>query len=66
MKRKLWVLVAVLAMMVMTVGTASGIQAAIRDASQIEDVAYVCRHRYWSSRRACWWRPGPCRAPRRR
>ena len=23
-----------------------------------EDVAYVCRHRYYSSRRVCWWRPG--------
>jgi hypothetical protein len=41
----------------MTVGTASGIQAAIDGASAIEDVAYVCRHRYYSSRRVCWWTP---------
>ena len=42
----------------MTVGTASGIQAAINDTNALEDVAYVCRHRYYSSRRVCWWRPG--------
>jgi hypothetical protein len=42
----------------MTVGTASGIQTAIDNASAIEDAAYVCRHRHYSSRRACWWRPG--------
>src|SRR5438045_1413510 len=42
----------------MTVGTASGIQAAIDGTSAVEDVAYVCRHRYMSSRRACWWQPG--------
>jgi phage terminase large subunit-like protein len=40
----------------MTVGTASGIQAAIIDGtSAVQDVAYVCRHRYWNSRRVCWW-----------
>jgi hypothetical protein len=42
----------------MTVGTAAGIQAAIADTSAVEDVAYVCRHRYYSSRRVCWWTPG--------
>jgi len=42
----------------MTVGTASGIQAALDGTSAVEDVAYVCRHRYWSSRRACFWAPG--------
>jgi hypothetical protein len=42
----------------MTVGTAAGIQAAIAGTSVVDDVAYVCRHRYWSSRRVCWWRPG--------
>ena len=41
----------------MTVGTASGIQAAIDGTSTVEDVAYVCRHRYYSSRRVCWWTP---------
>jgi hypothetical protein len=42
----------------MTVGTASGLHAAIADTSAVEDVAYVCRHRYYSSRRVCWWTPG--------
>jgi hypothetical protein len=42
----------------MTVGTATGIHAAIADTSAVEDVAYVCRHRYYSSRRVCWWTPG--------
>ena len=42
----------------MTVGTASGIQVAIDDASAVQDAAYVCRHRYYSSRRVCWWTPG--------
>ena len=42
----------------MTVGTASGIQAAIADTSVLDEVAYVCRHRAYSSRRVCWWRPG--------
>ena len=38
----------------MTVGTASGIQAAIADTSVLDEVAYVCRHRAYSSRRVCW------------
>jgi hypothetical protein len=42
----------------MTVGTASGIHAAIADTSALDEVAYVCRHRYYSSGRVCWWRPG--------
>jgi hypothetical protein len=50
----------------MTVGTAAGIQAAIDNTSSLEDVAYVCRHRYWSSRRVCWWRPGGFYRPWRR
>jgi hypothetical protein len=41
----------------MTVGTASGIQAAIVDTNVAEEVRYVCRHRWRSSRRVCWWRP---------
>jgi len=49
----------------MTVGTASGIQAAI-DGTSLEDVAYVCSHRYYSSRRVCWWRPGGYYRPYRR
>jgi hypothetical protein len=42
----------------MTVGTAAGIQAALADTSVLDEVAYVCRHRGYSSRRVCWWRPG--------
>lgn len=42
----------------MTVGTASGIHAAIADTSVLDEVAYVCRHRGYTSRRVCWWRPG--------
>ena len=42
----------------MTVGTAAGIEAALADTSALQDVAYVCRHRFTSSRRVCWWRPG--------
>ena len=50
----------------MTVGTAPGIQAAIDGTSLVEDVAYVCSHRYYSSRRVCWWRPGGYYRPYRR
>src|SRR3954453_22637665 len=42
----------------MTAGTASAIETAIDNLSAVEDAAYVCRHRYYSSRRACFWRPG--------
>jgi hypothetical protein len=41
----------------MTVGTASGLRTAMDNASSVEQVVYVCRHRYYSSRRVCWWRP---------
>jgi hypothetical protein len=49
----------------MSIGTAAGLKAAIADTSMVDDVAYVCRHRYWSSRRVCWWRPGGYRWHRR-
>jgi hypothetical protein len=42
----------------MTPGTVPGIEAALADASAVQEVVYVCRHRYLSSRRVCWWRPG--------
>jgi hypothetical protein len=42
----------------MTVGTATGIKAGLAETSAIDEVVYVCRHRYWTSRRLCWWRPG--------
>ena len=41
----------------MTVGTAAGVQAAIADTSALQDVAQICRHRFFTSRRVCWWRP---------
>jgi hypothetical protein len=42
----------------MTVGTASGIATAVEETGALDPVVYVCRHRYYSSRRVCWWRPG--------
>ena len=39
-------------------GAAHGIQSAVEDGNLVEDVAYVCRHRGYSSRRVCWWQPG--------
>ena len=42
----------------MTVGTAPGVQAALADTGVVDEVVYVCRHRYYTSRRLCWWRPG--------
>ena len=44
----------------MGIGTAAAIDMAVTDMSVLEDAAYVCRHRYYSSRRVCWWT-----APRR-
>lgn len=41
----------------MTVGTVAGIQAAIDGTNLIEDVRYVCRHRWNTSGRRCYWRP---------
>ncbi len=41
----------------MTFGTAAGLNAAVVDGNLVEDVAYVCRHRGYSSRRVCWWVP---------
>ncbi len=40
----------------MTVGTASGIRVALADTSMRDEVVYVCRHRYVSSRRVCSWK----------
>jgi len=42
----------------MTVGTAPGVKAALAQTSIVDEVVYVCRHRYLTSRRLCWWRPG--------
>jgi hypothetical protein len=42
----------------MTVGIASGLRAALEETSVLDEVVYVCRHRYYTSRRVCWWRPG--------
>jgi hypothetical protein len=41
----------------MTLGTASGLRSAIEQTASVEDAVYVCRHRYWSSKRRCWWQP---------
>ena len=50
----------------MTPGTAAGIETAIDNILAVEQTAYVCQHRYYSSRRVCWWRPSYRRAWRRR
>jgi hypothetical protein len=50
----------------MTVGTAAGIQAALADEALAQDAAYTCRHRFYTSRRFCWWSPGFRRYWRRR
>jgi hypothetical protein len=42
----------------MSVRTVAGVQAAVAGTSPAAQVAYVCRHRYYTSRRVCWWRPG--------
>ncbi len=42
----------------MPVGTAQGIKAGSAETSAVDEVVYVCRHRYFTSRRLCWWRPG--------
>ena len=42
----------------MAVAPATGLQAAIEEASDILDVRTVCRHRYYSSRTGCYWVPG--------
>ncbi len=61
----------------MTPGTAAGILGAVQDTNLVEDVRYVCRHRWQTSRRVCWWTPSrphyrpyhrpyrPYRGPRR-
>lgn len=41
----------------LTVGTASTMRAALEETGMLNEVAYVCRHRYYTSRRVCWWRP---------
>jgi hypothetical protein len=41
----------------MTIGTAPGIAAAIEASNLLEDVRYVCRHRWNTSGRRCYWRP---------
>jgi hypothetical protein len=43
----------------MTPGTASSIQAVLAGRSLHDPAAYVCHHRIHTSRRLCWWRPGP-------
>ena len=38
---------------------APSMQIAVDNANAVEEVRYVCRHRYYSSRRVCWWQPRP-------
>jgi hypothetical protein len=39
----------------MGVGTAAAIDYAVNETSLLEQTAYVCRHRWRTSRRVCWW-----------
>lgn len=41
----------------LAVGTAPALEAAIAETDLLQDAAYVCRHRFYTSRRLCWWRP---------
>jgi hypothetical protein len=67
MRRSLLLLAAALAIataapaQAMMAGTASGIGAALADIGVLDEARYVCRHRFSTSRRICWWRPGPYR-----
>jgi hypothetical protein len=55
-----------------TLGGTAGLQSAASGLAAVQDVRYVCRHRYYSSRRVCWWEPSyrrpwwPYRRPWRR
>lgn len=42
----------------MTVGSAAAIHAATEGSSLVQDVAYVCRHRYYGSGRYCFYTGG--------
>ncbi len=42
----------------MSVGPGCGNAAAFDATNALDQVVYVCKHRYYSSRRVCWWRPG--------
>jgi len=44
----------------MGIGTAAAMDDALHESSLLEGAAYVCRHRWRTSRRVCWWT-----APRR-
>jgi hypothetical protein len=39
----------------MGVGTAAAMDYALHETSLLEEAAYVCRHRWRTSRRVCWW-----------
>jgi len=42
----------------MAVGSAAGLRAAAAEAGAVEPVVYICKQRYWSGKRYCYWRPG--------
>jgi hypothetical protein len=43
---------------VMSAGTAPGLKAAATAASPVTEAVYICKQRYWSGKRYCYWRPG--------
>jgi hypothetical protein len=59
------VLAAALAMLTpahaMTPSSAFGMQTAFASIMRVDEAVYVCRHRVHTSRRVCWWQPGPYR-----
>jgi hypothetical protein len=40
-----------------TPGTAARFKAAAMEAGAVEPVVYICKQRYWSGKRYCYWRP---------
>lgn len=41
-----------------TLRAVPGLKAATADVSDLTEVVYICKQRYWSGKRYCYWRPG--------
>jgi hypothetical protein len=55
------IMVAVTAAQAMMTGTAPVIRTTFVEPGWLEHAKYVCHHRFYTSRRICWWRPEPFR-----
>jgi hypothetical protein len=42
----------------MTAGDAPGFKAAAAEIGATIRIVYICKQRYWSGKRYCYWRPG--------